>query len=277
MARTPSPAPAAAPRRRTPSAPPRRAASSGTAERFAAKVASRRRRRWAVAIAVVALLVALTWLALFSPWLKVTRVTVNSLQRVDGAVVHQVVDAEVGRPMVMLDPSAVARRVAAIPLVREAHISRRWPSTVRVEVVERVPVAAVPAGGGGSGYRLVDRDGVDVESVSSRPDTLPYLDVDVAKAGAAALSAALDVQAGLPAGVNAQVRSLGATSRDGVWFVLRNGARVVWGDAEQGVLKLDVLRALVTSNPDASVYDVSAPSTPSVSRATVRDAAVLPR
>ena len=275
MARTP--APTAAPRRRTPSAPPRRAASSGTAERFAAKVASRRRRRWAVGIAAVALLGALGWLALFSPWLKVTQVTVTSLQRVNGVAVHQVVDAEIGRPMVLLDPSAVARRVAAIPLVRETKITRRWPQTVRVEVVERVPVAAVPAGGGGAGYRLVDRDGVDVESVSSRPDALPYLDVDVAKAGAAALAAALDVQAGLPTEVNAQVRTLGATSPDGVWFVLRNGARVVWGGADQGELKLDVLRALVTSNADAAVYDVSAPSTPSVSRATVRDAAVLPR
>ncbi|MBL8929725.1 MAG: FtsQ-type POTRA domain-containing protein [Kineosporiaceae bacterium] len=258
-------------------APPRRAATSGTAERFAAKVASRRRRRWASLVAILVLLAGLGWVALFSPWLTVDTVRIADTQRVDVAAVHQVVDAELGRPMVLLDTQAVARRVAAIPLVREVHVVRRWPQTVRVDIVERTPVAAVPADGGGSGFRLVDRDGVDVEAVSARPDTVPFLEVNVASAGSAALAAALDVQAGLPPAVSAQVRTLGATSRDGVWFTLRNGARVIWGDSGDGSLKLDVLRALVTSNPDAAHYDVSAPSAPSVSRATVRDAAVLPR
>jgi len=254
----------------TSSAPPRRAASSGTAERFAARVRSRRRRRWAAAIAAAVLLVGLGWLALFSPWLLVERVQVSGTTRVDAGNVHQIVDAEVGRPMVLLDPRAVSRRVAALPLVKTVTTTRRWPSTVQVRVTERVPVAAVPAADGG-GYRLVDRDGVEVEAVSARPVTVPFLDVDVAVGGPAALTAALDVQAALPTAVIDRLRSIGATSRDGVWLSMDNRARVIWGSAEASAEKVAVLRALVTATPAAALYDVSAPTAPAVSRRSVRE------
>ncbi len=259
----------------TATAPPRRAASSGTAERFAAKVRSRRRRRVASAVAAVLLAVGLGWLALFSPWLVVEQVRLEGLDRVPEASVHQVVDAEVGRPMVLLDPQAVGRRVAALPLVREVEVSRRWPATVVVSVHERVAVAVVPAPAGGSGYRLVDRDGVDVESASRRPGGLPYLDVNVAQAGPAALVAALEVQAQLPLALQTQLREIGATSPDGVWFSVRNGAKVTWGDATRSEEKLAALTAAVAASPTAATYDVSAPSAPAVATRTVRDPLTL--
>lgn len=283
MPRTLTPAKAA-------KATPRRAASSGTAERFAARVRSRRRRRWAAGIAAILVLVGLGWLTLFSPWLLVERVEVSGTTRVDAGAVHQIADAELGRPMVLLDPRAVSDRVAALPLVKTVTVTRRWPSTVRVRVDERVPVAAVPAAPSGSstnsgtnsgtssakgGYRLVDRDGVEVEAVSTRPVTLPYLDVDVATGGPAALTAALDVQSALPIAISDRLRSIGATSRDGVWLTMDNGARVVWGSAEDSAEKVDVLRALVTATPDAALYDVSAPGAPAVAKRTVRDPLVL--
>ncbi|MFZ0159704.1 MAG: FtsQ-type POTRA domain-containing protein, partial [Kineosporiaceae bacterium] len=251
-------------------APPRRAASSGTAERFAARVRSRRRRRAASAVAAVLLALGLGWLAVLSPWLVVEQVQVQGLDRVPVAVVHQVVDAEVGRPMVLLDPQSVARRVAALPLVREVEVTRRWPATVVVAVRERVAVAVVPAAAGESGYRLVDRDGVEVESVPRRPGDLPFLDVNVGQAGPGALVAALEVQAEMPPAVQAQLREIGATSPDGVWFTVANGARVVWGDATRTQDKLTALTALVASSPTAAGFDVSAPNAPAVSTRTLR-------
>ena len=259
----------------TATAPPRRAASSGTAERFAAKVRLRRRRRWASVVAALLLAVGLGWVAVFSPWLVVKQVRVEGLDRVPSTTVHQMVDAEVGRPMVLLDPAAVGRRVAAVPLVREVEVRRRWPASVVVVVHERVAVAVVPASAGESGYRLVDRDGVEVESVTSRPDDLPYLDVNVGRAGAGALVAALEVQSQLPASVQGQLREIGATSADGVWFTVANGATVTWGDATRSEEKLAALTAVVTADPKASTYDVSAPTAPAVSTKTLRDPLTL--
>jgi cell division protein FtsQ len=116
---------------------------------------------------------------------------------------------------------------------------------------------------------------VEVEAVSTRPVTLPYLDVDVASGGPVALTAALDVQSALPTAISDRLRSIGATSRDGVWLTMDNGARVVWGSADASAEKVEVLRALVTATPDAALYDVSAPDAPAVSRRTVREPLIL--
>ena len=107
--------------------------------------------------------------------------------------------AELGRPMVLLDPSKLARSLAQIPLVRSVQVQRNWPGTVTVTIAERVAVAVVPAPGGG--FRLVDREGVEVESVTKRPAGLPFLEVDVRPSdpvSTAGLSAALDVLESMP-------------------------------------------------------------------------------
>jgi cell division protein FtsQ len=81
----------------------------------------------------------------------------------------------------------------------------------------------------------------------------------------AGVAAALAVRAQLPSGLVAEVVEVGATSADGVWFRLRDGATVVWGDARQTVDKAEVLGALRAAAPHAVRYDVAAPDTPAVS------------
>jgi cell division protein FtsQ len=253
-------------------APARRAASSGTAERFAARVRSRRRRRIAMVVAAALVLAALGWLTVFSPYLLVEQIRIRDTERVAPQQVRELTDAEIGRPMVLLDPSKLARSVATIPLVRSVQVQRSWPSTVTVTLTERSPVAAVPASGGG--YRLVDREGVEVEFATRRPAELPFLEVDVRSSdpqSTATLAAALDVLGALPASLAAQLVGIGATSPDGVWLSVRTAvgkkaSKVVWGDASAGQEKAEVLAVLVRSaGPDgAALYDVSVPSAPAV-------------
>jgi cell division protein FtsQ len=204
---------------------------------------------------------------LFSSWLSVRTVTITGTDRVPTEAVRLVADGEVGRAMVLADPQALAARVARVPLVRRADVVRRWPSTLVVTVHERVPVAAVPAPGG-SGARLVDRDGVEVEVVATKPANLPFLEVDVGRAGAASLQAALDVLDSLPPTLAIRVGGVGADSPDGVWLRLDNGARVVWGGSDAGERKAGVLTALLTASNGAKggVYDVSSPDAPAVTK-----------
>lgn len=253
-------------------APARRAASSGTAERFASRVRARRRRRIAVLVAAVAVLAGLGWLVLFSPYLVLQQVQVRGTDRVAPAEVHAAADREVGRPMVLLDPSAVARRVAAVELVRSVQVRRSWPATLTVTVVEREPVAAVPVTG--EGFSLVDRDGVEVERVERRPAEVPVLTVDLSsgsRRSVAALAACLDVLGELPPEVSARLVEVGADSPDGVWLRLAPPAagdpvEVVWGGATEAEQKARVLGVLLSARDtrDAAVLDVSAPLSPAV-------------
>jgi len=239
---------------------------TATAQLFRAKLRARRRVRlaWGSGVMVVAALGG--YLLLGSPWLRVEHVRLDGLTRVSPDSVRLVTAGEQGRPMVLADTGALAGRLAQIPLVRSVDVVRLWPSTLVVTVHERKPAAAVPAAGGG--FRLVDRDGVQVDQVVARPAALPVLQVDVAKAGAPALAAALDVLEGLPADLRKGLTSVGAGSPDDVWFVLEGSGKVVWGSPERADRKVAALRALeaVTRSPGArTVYDVSSPDSPAVS------------
>jgi cell division protein FtsQ len=80
----------------------------------------------------------------------------------------------------------------------------------------------------------------------------------------AAVAAAVAARAQLPPALAGQVVRTGATGADGVWFVLRGGARVQWGSADRAGEKADVLAALLAAVPGARRYDVSAPDAPAV-------------
>jgi cell division protein FtsQ len=166
-----------------------------------------------------------------------------------------------GGPLLLADTGRIAAQVRRQPLVAAVEVSRRWPSTLRVRVRERNPVAAVP---GPNGVRLVDVDGVVVDLALLPPPRLPVVEVDVGTtSGAAALRACLAVLEGMPAGLRDQVHQIGADGPESVWLVLDDRSRVQWGGAEQTPLKADVLQALRRQR--AARYDVSAPDAPAVS------------
>lgn len=59
-----------------------------------------------------------------------------------------------GRPLAAIDLDAVRKRLEADPWIADARVSRRWPRRVRIEMVERIPVARLATGA------LVSADGV---------------------------------------------------------------------------------------------------------------------
>lgn len=239
--------------------------SRSSAERFAARVRRRRRRRAAVTGSAMALGLVLGWLLFGSSLLAVRRIEVRGVHRVPAAAVREAVRFEIGHPMALVSPDAAAAHASAVPLVRSVRVVRSWPSTLVVEVVEREPIAAVPAAGGR--LALVDGDGVVVETVAAAPAGLPVLQVDVATAGPAALRAARAVSDGLPQPVRDQVRSIGAASPDGVQLVLTDRSTVQWGSADRSADKAQALLAVHPKPGERpTVIDVTAPDAPAVHR-----------
>jgi cell division protein FtsQ len=243
--------------------------SPTSAERFAARVRARRRRRRLLGVLAAALLAGLGWVALWSPWATVESVEVSGTERVPRAEVLGAAEAEVGRSMLLARTDDVAAAIrGAQPLVRSVTVTRQWPSTLRIVVVERAPVAAVPTG---REVRLVDADGVVVQRVAAGKvpraieRDLPRVEVDLERPDAvASLRACVEVSRGLPVSLERQVRRLGATTPDRVWLQLAGGARVDWGSGEDTPRKAEVLLALLPQK--ASSYDVRSPDTPAVRR-----------
>jgi cell division protein FtsQ len=251
-----------------PSRPVRSSVSLTSAQRFAARVRARRRRRTLLSILVVLLACGLSWVALKSPWATVQRIEVVGTDRVPVAEVRAQAEAELGQPMLLARTKEIQAQVSRQRLIRSVEVQRRWPSVIRVQVVERVPVAALPLAGS-AGLSLVDADGVEIERVKVAPAGLPRIEVAGGSDGVPALRGCLAVLQALPPAVAQRLLAIGADSPDGIWLKLRdsklpNGARVEWGDSAQTPRKARVLTALLSQH--AVGYDVRSPDTPAVRR-----------
>jgi len=246
--------------------PVRSTVSLTSAERFARRVRARRRRRVLIILAIVLVLVGLGWVTLKSPWATVQKIEVTGTDRISVAAVRAQAEIEVGHPMLLARTGDIADQVRRERLVRSVLVQRHWPSTIRIQVVERVPVAALPAG---SQLSLVDRDGVEIERVKVAPAGLPRLEVARGADAVPALRGSLDVLQALPPALAQRLLAIGADSPDGIWLKLRDsklpkGARVEWGDSAQTPRKARVLTALLSQH--AVGYDVRSPDTPAVRR-----------
>lgn len=236
------------------------AVAAESARRFAERARARRRmalRPFLVGAAVLAVVGALLWVLLGSPWLVVRQVSVTGTDRLDPDAARAVVADEVGTPLARVDLHEVEDELVALPLVRSAEVVRAWPSTLEVRVTERVPVAAVRAG---AGYDVLDRTGRTVLTTSRAPSEVPVIEVDRSRAAPGTVAAVTKVLDDLPEDLRERIATAGGTTRDSVVLTLRGGARVVWGSAERSALKAEVLGVLLERPAD--VYDVSSPTTP---------------
>ncbi len=144
-----------------------------------------------------------------------------------------------------------------------------WPLGVARPVAgpARVPAAAVPVVGG---LRLVDSVGADLGVAAVAPAGVPRIVAGgdpgtvASRVDGPAVTAAVAVRAQLPAALAGEVVAVGATSRDGVWLALRDGARVLWGSPERAEDKAAALAALRAAAPHAARYDVGAPDAPAL-------------
>ena len=235
-----------------PRRPSRRARLALTLRRHAPS-----RRSVLVATALVLALVAAGWVLLASPVTAVREVAVTGTSRTDPEAVRAAADGQLGRPLLRVDEDAVRAGLSGLPYVGTVRVGRDWPHGLVLEVTERVPVAAVPAG---EGVDLLDAGGAVITSVPQAPQDVPLVSVDVATAGSGAVRAAGEVAASLPAQLRADVAEVGARSADDVRLRLREGQEVRWGSADGSALKARVLQVL--RQRPAQGYDVSAPTVP---------------
>lgn len=212
---------------------------------------------WKAAVAVLlvgAVVVVLGWVLLSSRLLVVRQIQVAGEDRVARAQVVRAAQVRLGTPLAHIEGGAVERRVEGIRQVESARVQRKWPSTLRITVAERTPVAAVRDG---SAYQLVDRFGVTVTTVERRPPDMPLADLATPAPGDPSTRAALAVVDALPEALLNKVSAVAAPSPTEVTLRLGGRRTVLWGGPERSAEKAQTLAVLMKR--DARVYDVSSP------------------
>jgi cell division protein FtsQ len=213
---------------------------------------------WRIALAAVLLAAPLGTggvALLRSDWLAVHAVSVAGTQVLDPAQVRSAAAVPEGAPLAAVDLDAVRTAVEAIPDVAAAEVTRRWPDELHVAVTERAPVTAVADDSGE--YVLVDVTGTPFRTVPAPPPDVPLLAVPDPAPGDPATLDGLTVLTALPPELLTQVERVEVPAPGRVGFLMRDGARVVWGGADRSESKAVVLAALLTR--EAEEYDVSAP------------------
>lgn len=232
-----------------------------------ARAEGRRRRRLLLGVLAGALLAAGALYLLHSPVFGARHVVISGSAHVPDAEVVRVAGLAGAPPLMDLSATAVARRVERLPWVARAKVAIAWPSTVRIRLSERTPVAVVPAG---RRLAVVDRTGrvLGLVGAAARPAGLPLVEVSgkVAAPGhrlADSGPAEARVASLMPESMVRSVADLRVT-RLGIVADLRDGLRALLGSSSSARAKF-VSLATVLAHGDlagARVVDVRDPANP---------------
>jgi cell division protein FtsQ len=226
--------------------------------RFMARARKRKLRAavpWAVAAGVLAVAGALLWMVYGTSVLGVRDVQVIGAGFLTPQQVVEAAAVPMQEPLARVDLDVVRARVQGLAPVQKAIVSRSWPGTVKVEVVERTPVAAVPVAK--DSWTLIDASGVSYRTVAEVPSGLPLAQLAAPGPADVNTRSALTVLAALTDDLREQLVGITVKAPAQITLQLRKDRTVVWGDDTQSASKAQVATALLKR--DGTTIDVSAP------------------
>lgn len=237
----------------------RRRAERAELRRFTRRARTRKYTLLSIA-GLVAVLLGLIAVAVFSPILALRTVIVDGTNRIDPAEIRAAVETQEGTPLALLNFDTINTELSVFPLIRSYVTEIVPPDTLLVHIVEREPIGSVTIDGV---FTLVDPAGITIQESAERIPGVPLIDIGGADASSPAFVAVTEVLLSLPSDLRARVESVSATTKDDVSLVLSGvGQRVVWGSASDSARKAALLEALISQRDpgEAGEFDVSAPS-----------------
>ncbi len=192
--------------------------------------------------------------------MTLTDIEVMGRVAVPEKVIVGAVKDQIGTPLALIDYTAISDKLGSVVRIQSFSTELRPPHTLLVRIVERTPIGAIQ---GAKGWGIVDAAGVVMQTTKKAPKSVPSLNVE--SVDSPGFLAAVRALLALPPKLRSDVRSISATTRDTVQFVLRGVPHEIrWGSDEQSTLKAAVLdRALAIAKKKGGTYviDVSAPDT----------------
>ena len=137
------------------------------------RAAGRKRLRWIlIALGAIGLIVG-TSLVLRASVFAVKSVVVTGAHYIDQPTLDGITVPLRGESLVDVKLDDVRRKFEALPWVRSVDVTRDWPSTIRIDILERRPVAFY--GGDDQLWHVLDEDGRVIATLTGRP--VDYLQV----------------------------------------------------------------------------------------------------
>jgi cell division protein FtsQ len=236
------------------------------------RAARRHRRRVAMGVTSLLLLLGAAAGALYSPLLDVDHIRVAGAYHLGAGEVARVSGLRRGDRLFDLDPARAAAKVEGIPWVRDARVERRWPDGVVIRVTERTPVATVATSSGTK--RVITTGGVVAGRATGFDVALPTvsLETGVPKVGshlAPAVADAVEMVGALPGTVKRMMTGATVTATGDVTVQLAPSGEIRFGRAEQvseKYLAAETLLGGAVQLQRLCRVDVRIPSAPTLSR-----------
>lgn len=232
--------------------------------RIAIDEARRRRiRPWAIAGAVVVVLVCGSVILTYTPMFGARAVEVEGAKRLAPRRVMRIAGLAVGTNVMHLDTGRAEARLEDEPWINEATVRTELPGTITITVRERVPTLVLDAPGGA---RLLAADGTDLGHAAPSL-ALPT----VAAAEGTTLDGRSLVQAGravaaMAPALRTRIDAVVVSPDDGLTFTVDGAIEVRFGDPDEAVAKAQALRAILDHADERGQallsVDVSVPAAP---------------
>ena len=220
------------------------------------------RRRLLVVLALGALLSAIVW-GLVGLWrgpvFSIKKVVVVGTTRLTRAAVIKEAAIPSDATLLRVSAKRIEDRLTSDPWVASAHVSRTFPSTLVVTIVERTPAALVDAGG--TALWLVDKDGywLGPRSVNDTGAIVTIRDIVglAPKAGIRSASSelrnALTVLAGLSEQLRAMIKTISAPTVDTTALITAGDIQIFVGGSDN-IAKKDLIARDILSRQKKVVY-----------------------
>jgi cell division protein FtsQ len=214
---------------------------------------------WLTGLGILALMLSVLAVAIFSPILALRSIQVDGTKAIKSTDVRTALSGQLGTPIALLDQGEIRSKLSHFILIRSYETEVIPPDTLVVRIVERQAIGVVPHG---SGYEQVDPAGV-VLAESKTAAGYPIIDIGDAKLDSAAYAAAVKVLLAMPSSVSHQVKSISATTLDNVSITLAGNNHVIlWGSSADSDLKAEALARLlaIPQCRSQAVLNVTAPT-----------------
>jgi cell division protein FtsQ len=214
---------------------------------------------------VVVLISALGWLLGWSPYLRISEVSVTGIKSGSPLTKDYVVSKSgviPGTALARVSEPAVRRALTSIARIDDVDVVRSWSGTVELKITERVPwaVAKTP-----SALFFVDEKGIFFAKVGSPARAIPV--VEMSRPDQQTIRALIGVVEQLPRSLRDRIEGMSALSSDELiirLLVRSDVVAVTWGSADETPLKIRVLAKLLNKKDSSrwASIDLSAPRAP---------------
>jgi len=231
--------------------------------------ANRSVRILALGTLLVASLAALLWVYTATGVLNVNSVEVRGNEVLGEDYLRSLSGITGDTHLLKMDVKAVESALLSEPYVASVDVSRRYPNTVVLEIIERKPTGYILQNGN---YHLVDQEGTILESVEARPSHLVEIkDLDLQlllpgmELSGRDFATVTSLLGSLPEALKEITTAVGLDSSSGL-YLEGQGTLVIYGEASDLALKntiaLMALTGLVDRYEAVEYIDISFPEHP---------------